>query len=84
MGVTDTQEEPMKHASLAGLYGAGLLAVLAFPIGSSSQAAITEEEAHAIGVDAYLYFYPIISFDITRLYSTGGSERTKRERLLRE
>ena len=61
----------MKHASLAGLFGTGLLAMLALPIGSA-QAAITEEEAHAIGVDAYLYFYPIISFDITRLYSTNN------------
>jgi hypothetical protein len=37
----------------------------------AAQAPITEEEAHAIGVDAYLYFYPLISFDITRLYSTN-------------
>ena len=35
------------------------------------RAPITKEEAHAIGVDAYLYFYPLISFDITRLYSTN-------------
>jgi hypothetical protein len=61
----------MKHVSLAGLFGTGLLAMLALSIGSGAQAAITEEEAHAIGVDAYLYFYPIISFDITRLYSTN-------------
>ena len=33
--------------------------------------AITEAEAHAIGVDAYLYFYPLISTDITRLTSTN-------------
>jgi hypothetical protein len=32
---------------------------------------ITEQEAHAIGVDAYLYFYPLLSTDITRLTSTN-------------
>lgn len=26
----------------------------------------TPEEAHAIGVDAYLYFYPLLSMDLTR------------------
>ena len=33
--------------------------------------AITEEAACAIGVDAYLYFYPLISVDITRKQSTN-------------
>jgi hypothetical protein len=33
--------------------------------------AITEEAARAIGVDAYLYFYPLISMDITRRQSTN-------------
>jgi len=41
------------------------------------QAATTEQEAHAIGVDAYLYFYPLVSMDLTRRQSTnieGGKE----------
>ena len=33
--------------------------------------AITEQEAHAIGVDAYLYFYPLVTMDITRKQSTN-------------
>src|ERR1700730_15077525 len=32
---------------------------------------ITEEAAHAIAVDAYLYFYPLVSVDITRKQSTN-------------
>ena len=33
--------------------------------------AITQEEAHAIAVDAYVYFYPLMSMDITRKQFTN-------------
>jgi hypothetical protein len=36
-----------------------------------AQTGITEQEAHAIGVDAYIYFYPLISMDLTRKQSTN-------------
>jgi hypothetical protein len=32
---------------------------------------ITPEEAHAIGVDAYVYFYPLVTMDITRQQLTN-------------
>src|SRR3954471_18354483 len=32
---------------------------------------IAEEAAHAIGVDAYLYFYPLVTMDITRKQSVN-------------
>jgi len=32
---------------------------------------ITEEEAREIAVDAYVYFYPLITMDITRKQSTN-------------
>jgi hypothetical protein len=35
------------------------------------QSSITEQEAHAIGVDAYLYFYPLVLMDLTRKQSTN-------------
>jgi hypothetical protein len=36
-----------------------------------AQEPITEQDAHAIGVDAYLYFYPLITMDLTRKQSTN-------------
>jgi hypothetical protein len=32
---------------------------------------VTEEQAHSIGVEAYLYFYPLVTMDITRKQSTN-------------
>ena len=41
---------------------------------------IGEQEAHAIGVTAYTYFYPLVTMDLTRKQLTnvakaGGHER---------
>src|ERR1039457_5064398 len=37
----------------------------------SASPAIAEQAAHAIGVDAYVYFYPLLSMDITRKVFTN-------------
>ena len=49
--------------AMSGVFGAALPA--------SAQTAIAEQEAHAVGVDAYLYFYPLVTKDITRKQSTN-------------
>src|SRR5271165_805915 len=38
---------------------------------AQAQSSVTEEEAYAIGVDAYLYFYSPITMDITRKQLTN-------------
>jgi hypothetical protein len=37
----------------------------------AGESAITEQEAHAIAVDAYLYFYSLVSMDLTRRVATN-------------
>src|SRR5262245_52383679 len=56
-----------KHALVLTL---GLLLISA--VAAKVEAApMAEEEAHAIGVDAYLYFYPLVTMDVRRLQSTN-------------
>jgi hypothetical protein len=57
----------MKHTVVA----AGLLFLLAAPAGANAGAAITQQEAHDIGAAAYLYFYPLVTMDLTRRQSTN-------------
>jgi hypothetical protein len=38
---------------------------------TETQSPITEQEAHAIGVDAYLYFYSLVTFDLSRRVATN-------------
>jgi hypothetical protein len=59
-----------KRTTLFALLFAALFAMSAVPP-AHAQAAISEQEAHAIGIDAYLYFYPLISMDVTRKHFTN-------------
>jgi hypothetical protein len=54
---------------------AGVLAT-AVPSAAWAAAPITEQEAHAIGVDAYVYLYPLITMDLTRRQLTNGGPAT--------
>src|SRR5208337_3677068 len=63
------EEGDMSRGAIALMLG--LVLCPALSLGARAQNAITEEAARAIAVDAYLYFYPLISVDITRKQSTN-------------
>ncbi|MEJ0077925.1 MAG: DUF1254 domain-containing protein [Alphaproteobacteria bacterium] len=48
-----------------------MVALFATALPANAQTAITEQEAHAIGVDAYVYLYPLVTMDITRKQATN-------------
>ena len=47
------------------------------PLTAQAQSTITQEEAHAIAVDAYIYFYPLMSMDLSRKQFTNGTNDFK-------
>jgi hypothetical protein len=61
----------MSRNILGTLLGSVVLVALGAGFPAGAQTAITEQEAHAIGVDAYLYFYPLVTMDITRRVGTN-------------
>src|SRR5262249_8676783 len=59
-----------KRSSTVALAVAAII-VATSPAPTRAQTEITEQVAHAIGVDAYVYFYPLVTMDVTRLQSTN-------------
>jgi hypothetical protein len=55
----------------------GLLMGPSLPQIAQAQSAITEQDAHAIAVDAYIYFYPLMSMDLSRKQFTNGTDDFK-------
>jgi len=61
----------------SALASALLLGSAIEPVVAAETPGVSADEAHAIWVDAYLYFYPLVTMDITRrqissLSSGGG------------
>src|SRR5262245_48132247 len=67
-------KQPLCNHALRG--GAAAMALF-LTILRVNAAPVTAEEAHAIGVDAYLYFYPLVTMEITskQLRNTEHAER---------
>jgi hypothetical protein len=63
------------NVRVTGRQGAALISALSLavlPITSAPRAEdMTPEAAHAIAVDAYVYFYPLVTMDVTRRQLTN-------------
>jgi hypothetical protein len=62
----------MQRVVSGALAAAALIAAsVSAPGGARAQDKLTKQEAHAIGVQAYLYFYPLVTMDLTRRQLTN-------------
>jgi hypothetical protein len=59
----------MSRSTIALILGLFLCPVLS--IGAQAQSAVTEQEAQSIAMDAYIYFYPLVTMDVTRKQLTN-------------
>jgi hypothetical protein len=63
------RESDMIRGTIALILGFLLCPVLSAT--ARAQSAITEQEAQSISVDAYVYFYPLVTMDVTRKQLTN-------------
>jgi hypothetical protein len=61
---------PLVRFALPALLGAAL-AGIAPPSVARAAETINEQDAHSVGVTAYLYFYPLVTMDLTRKQLTN-------------
>jgi hypothetical protein len=63
------QEINMSRSAIGLILGLFLCPPLS--VSAQAQSAITEQEAQSIAVDAYIYFYPLVTMDVTRKQLTN-------------
>jgi hypothetical protein len=66
----------VNHSTTTALF-IGLLVGPTLPLSAHAQNALTEQEAQSIAVDAYVYFYPLLSMDVSRKQFTNGTSDFK-------
>jgi hypothetical protein len=72
MSLESTRRKHAVTCALSAVLALGAVASQYTP--ACAQAApISEQEAHAIAVDAYIYFYPLMSMDVSRKQASGAS-----------
>ena len=62
-------ESDVSRSTIALMVGLFLCPVLSCT--ARAQSAITEQEAQSIAADAYIYFYPLVTMDVTRKQLTN-------------
>ena len=56
--------EHMNRSKITSILSIFLCSVVSLT--AQAQSAVTEQEAQSIAVDAYIYFYPLVTMDLTR------------------
>src|SRR5580700_5175928 len=59
----------MTRTAIGLILGLSLCPVLS--LAAQAQSTITEQEAQSIAADAYIYFYPLVTMDVTRKQLTN-------------